>query len=258
LIGRKIPAKDINKKYKAARNLYARSRKSETIQQAISDAEKSASGFENGLRKEFDKITRQKGKKKFFTKEELSIMDDLVAGDTSQNFAKLIGRFGFSEGRATNILGGLAGTTLGGVAGGPFGAGIVSAVATGARKVAGKLTGSKADLIRATVAGGKDSKKIVEAYLKTVPRRQRKPGVLAELLSDPQLDLSPLLKESDKLIKEATEIAAGRQVIGEAAGLAAASAAASQEKLKQQQERTPLPDNELSRRITDAINKRNQ
>lgn len=254
-------APGINKKYKAARNLYARSRKAETIQDAISEAEKRASGFENGLRVEFGKIARQKGKRKFFNKKELEIIDDLIKGDTLQNFSKLIGRFGFSEGRATNIIGGSLGLAAGGALGGPVGGALAAGTGAAFRKLAGKLTGDKAALVQSIIAGGGNSQDIVRAYLKQTPRGQRKAADLAELLSDPNIDLEPLLQRADKLTKDAVEIAAGRQAIGEAVGLATASAAANQQKLQeqrtQQQAQQPIiQDNDLSKRIAEEITRR--
>ena len=48
------------------------------------------------------------------------------------------------------------------------------------------------------------------------------------MLSDPAIDLTDLVTSSDKLIKEATEIAAGRQTIGQAVGIAAVGSAQAQ------------------------------
>lgn len=48
-------------------------------------------------------------------------MKDVIKGTNEQNILKLVGRFGFSEGQATNALSGMAASALGYGAGGPAG-----------------------------------------------------------------------------------------------------------------------------------------
>lgn len=223
-----IPASEIAPKYKAARNLWGRASKSEVLQDAMQKAGRRASGLENGLRVEFDKIINSKRLSKFFNEKELNIMDGLVKGDTLQNTAKLIGRFGFGEGRATNIVGGFLASLAGTAAGGVPGSIAAVTIGTAARKVAQTLTKNKAQFIDSVVRAGNNGEDITKAYLRTVPRSQRSVAQLSTLLSDPRTDISGLINSSNKLIKEAAEVAAGRQVIGEAAGILAAGAAQNQ------------------------------
>jgi len=223
-----LEAGQVSPKFKAARNLWGRARKSEVIAEAILKAERRASGFENGLRVEFDKILNNRKINRFFNKGEIDAMRDLVKGDRSQNLAKLIGRFGFGEGRATNVIGGLLGAFAGTATGGLPGFVAIVTVGSASRKIAQRLTKNKADFIENITRAGKDGEDIVRAYLNAVPKSKRNAAELSELLRDPTVDLTDLVASSDKLIKEATEIAAGRQAVGQAIGIAAVSSAQAQ------------------------------
>lgn len=228
-----VAADVIGKKLKAADNLWGRARKSELLTETIERAKKRASGFENGIRIEINKIVENKKKSRFFRKSELDAMNDLVKGDTAQNFAKLIGRFGFGEGRASNIIGGVLGTVLGSAAGGTPGVLAAVAVGSASRKIAQKLTKGKADFIETVARAGKDGEAITKAYLNTVPKGKRTVKDLSDLLSDPTIDLTDLIGTSNKAIKEAVEIAAGRQTIGQAVGtIGTAAALPRQQELK--------------------------
>lgn len=205
----RIPANKIGKKYRAARDLWGRARKTELVVDTIERARNRASGFENGLRIEFDKISKNKKLNKYFTEGELSVINDLVRGDAKQNIAKLFGKFGTLGGRDANMLGafisGGVGSSLGGLPG------FVTALSVGsaARKVAQNLTKGKADFIDAITRAGKDGKDIAKAYLKVIPKNKRSLEELSTLLSDPKADVSKLLTSSNKLIKEAAEMALG-------------------------------------------------
>ncbi len=218
IISGTIAAGEVAPKFKAARNLWGRARKSELITESIEKATRRASGFENGLRVEFDKILNNKKLNRFFNDGELDAMRDLVKGDRAQNFAKLIGRFGFSEGRSTNTLLSLLGGGVGAFAGGIGGAFVVPTIGQASRVIAQKITKNKAQFIEAITRAGSDGEAIAKAYLNTVPKGKRTVKDLSELLSDPSIDLTNLVGSSNKAIKEAVEIAAGRQTIGQAVG----------------------------------------
>lgn len=219
-----ISSAQVGAKYRAARDLWGRARKSELLQEAVENAKDVASGFENGIRIELRKIARNKKLSKFFTDAEKAAIKDVVRGNPAQNFAKLIGRFGFSEGGATNVLTALSGVGLGGVAGGGIGAFAVPAVGTASRQVAQKLTRGRAAFVDSVVRAGSDGKKVAEAYLNTVPKASRSVDDLSRLLSDPAIDTKGMIKSSNSLIRQATEIAEGRKIIGAAAGAAVPSA----------------------------------
>jgi len=216
-----IKASEIAPKYKAARSLWGRARKSELIQESIEAAKTRASGFENGMRIELGKLAKNKGTRKFLTKDEISMIRSIEAGNTSQNVAKFLGRFAFNEGRSSNILSALGGVAGGSIIGGTVGAVAVPVVGQVARGIAKNLTKSRVNFLDAITRAGKSGEDIAKAYISAVPKAKRSVSVLSKLLSDPTIDLSPLFNSASKNIKEAAEIAAGRQLIGGAAGLAA-------------------------------------
>ncbi len=211
-------ATDVGSKYRAARNLWGRAKKSELVTDAIKNAKGRASGFENGIRIKLAELAKNKRTKKFFSKDELQAIKDIEAGNFSQNFSKFLGRFAFNEGRANNILSALAGVGGGAAVGGPFGAIAVPVIGQTSRQIAKNLTKGRAEFLDSIIRAGKSGEAITEAYLTAVPKGKRSVVQLTELLSDPSVDLEPLFRSSNQTIKKAAEIAAGRQIIGQAAG----------------------------------------
>ncbi len=225
----KAKAGTIGKKIKIADNLWGRARKSELIIETIDKAKNRASGFENGLRIEFDKIINNKKLSRYFNDSELAIMKDLVRGDLKQNIPRLFGKFGTLGGRDQNALGALVAGGVGASTGGL--PGFIAAVSIGsaARKVAQNITKGKADFLNNITKAGNNGKSITRAYLNVVPKSKRSVVELSELLSDPKVNLEELITSSNKLVKEAAEIAAGRQAIGQAAGALAVGEMKNQE-----------------------------
>jgi hypothetical protein len=224
---------EVGKKYRAARKLWGRARRAELIQDAIKAGEGRASGAENGIRIELDKLVRNKKTSKYFPKAEKELIRDVVKGNFSQNMSKLVGRFGFSEGRATNVLSALSGVGAGGVVGGGLGAFAVPAIGTVSRNIAQKLTRNRASFLDAVTRAGSNAEEITKAYLKAVPKAKRNIDDLANLLADPSIDLESLQTIADRTVKDAIDIAKGKRAINLAVG---AATGASGEQLKQDEE----------------------
>jgi hypothetical protein len=224
--GRKIAGKDITTRYKAARNLWGRSKRAELISDAMERAGRQASGFENGIRIQLRQILNNKKRSRFFSREELAAMDDVVKGTNEQNLFKLVGRLGFSEGQATNIIGGLGGTAFGTAVGGAPGAVTVNFLGQLSRKAAQKATVKNAKLSDAIVRARGNGKEITEAYLRLTPKNKRKLSELSEILTDPRIDVDDLLTSSNELIKRAAESAKGRRAFltSQSAGVLAPTA----------------------------------
>ena len=195
---------DIGKRYKVARDLWGRARRSEMLGEAFDKARNQASGFENGIRTQFRSILNNKNKKRYFKENEIKAMERVVQGDTKENIAKLIGRLGFSEGNATNVLGSALGATAGGVAFGTPGAVMVPLVGQLSRKLAQRMTRANAEFVDSVIRAGKDAEKITAAYIKHTPKAQRSAAELAELLMRPDIDLSKLTKS--ELAREAANL----------------------------------------------------
>lgn len=224
---------EIGKKYRSARKLWGRARRAELIQDAIKAGEGRASGAENGIRIELDKLVRNKRTSKYFPKAEKELIRDVVKGNFSQNMSKLIGRFGFSEGRATNVLSALSGVGAGGIIGGGLGAFAVPAIGTASRNIAQKLTRGRANFVDAMTRAGNDAQEITKAYLQAVPKSKRNVDDLANLLADPNVDLNSLQTIANETVRDALDIAKGKRAINMAIG---AATGASGEQLKQYEE----------------------
>jgi hypothetical protein len=220
-----IPVGEVAGKYKAARTLWGRARRSEVIQEAIARGEDVAAGAEAGIRNEFNRILRNKKLSKFIPDDEKALMRDVVQGDFAQNMTRLVGKVGLSIDRSPNVFGSIvAGGGLGTVVGGTTGALIVPVVGTVSKQIAKTLTTNKARFVDSMIRAGSDGRKIARAYMTTVPKNKRSASQLSELLSDPTIDISDMIETSNKMIREATEIANGRRIIGKSLGTAAASA----------------------------------
>ena len=208
----------IGARYKSARKLWGRARRAEIISEAFSKADLQASGFENGIRTQLRSILNNKKRSRFFTKDELSSMRDVVKGDVSTNTLKLIGRLGFSEGAATNILGGLGGLAVLGPA-----APVVGQIS---RKIAQVATQKAANQVDNLIRSGADGRKIAKAYLSVVPKAKRNVSDLSDLLLSSGKEVDDLLDSADKIIKEAAEITKARKLFErvELAGTVAATA----------------------------------
>jgi len=208
---------NIGQRYKVARELWGRARKSETINEAIETARNQASGFENGIRVQFRKILNNKKQRRFFKPNELQAIKQVVEGTKGANIAKLLGRLGFSEGGATNVIGGALGATAGGVAFGTPGAVLVPVIGQVSRKVAQRLTEGNAKFADEVIRAGKDGRRITKAYLDNTPLDQRSATDLSELLVRNDIDLTKL---------DATELAqqAGRLATERRTALASAAA----------------------------------
>lgn len=206
--GAKIAAKggaDVGKKYRQARDLWARAKKSEIIDEAMLKAENQASGFENGIRTQFRSILNNKKKRKGFNRDELAAMNKVVQGGTAENLLKTLGKLGFTEGQRTNVLTGLAGIGAGGAVGGTFGAVAVPAIGQVSMKLAQKLTRKNSKFAQDIVKSGKNGQDIVKAYMRNVPKDKRSTAELTELLMRPDVDIDSIksMGGSQKIINDA-------------------------------------------------------
>ena len=138
---------------------WARAKRVSLLEQAIERAQNAASGFENGLRIEFRKLLNNKKTSQLFNSVERDELKRVVLGSTGANLMKLIGKFGFGGGNASNMLGGSIGTSVGaslGSALGPLGTAAGAAIAGGgatlARRASERLTANAAERAAKVVA----------------------------------------------------------------------------------------------------------
>ena len=203
---------DTARKYKSARQLYGRAKRSELITEAIEKSQDTASGSENGLRIELRKIVNNKKKSRYFNKEEIKAMKDVVRGDKGTDTAKFVGTFGFgSGGGAHNLIPALAASTAAVL--NPVALAAPAVVGSVARKIANARSLGKTNLVDSIVRAGSDGNRIAKAYLTNVPKSQRSAKDLSELLSDPNIDLDALEGMSNAVLNEAVMIARGNRAL---------------------------------------------
>lgn len=144
-----------------ARGVYRTGMKAQMIENAMDDASRAASGFENGIRNEFRKLLKSKNARNF-TQLEKQAIEDVVLGGFKANAARFLGTFGFPVDQARNWLGALGGggvgSTVGGKLGGPMGAFVggltVPIVGTGFKEASKQITRNQASLAEALVKAG--------------------------------------------------------------------------------------------------------
>lgn len=182
----------VSAKYRDARQLWRRAKASEIIEDAFAKAERQASGFENGIRTQFRSILNNKNKSRSFTKKELDAMELAVKGTTLRNLARAIGKLGFTDGQTTHILASAAGVAGGSVVGGTTGAVAVPVIGQLSKQLARKMTRNEAMGANLLARAGTDGIKVVRAYLKAVPAKERSVSDLTELLLRPATSLKGL------------------------------------------------------------------
>ena len=206
-----IDAAKVAPKFKLARDLWGRARRAELLNDAMEVAGRGASGFENGIVIQFRQILNNKKKSRFFKKDELKALNDVVQGDFNRNLAKLVGKFGFTEGHVTGLIGGSLGVAAGSAAFGVPGAIAVPVIGQVSKKLAQRLTRNKAEFANQVVRAGTDGNKIAKAYISHTPKKLQSSTELAELLSRPDIALDTL--DFTPLIDDAANIAKGNKVL---------------------------------------------
>ncbi|TQV80314.1 hypothetical protein [Denitrobaculum tricleocarpae] len=153
---------------KKFRSLYARSKKSEIIEDIIEKAGRQASGFENGVRIGFRQLINRKGGTRGFTKDEVKLIEEIAQGGSSdQKLMRLLGKLSFDKQGGSNLLGGsigvaggsAAGSAVGGPVGAAAGAVLAPAIGAMAQKGAEKAALDNVMLLRAMAATGRSAPK---------------------------------------------------------------------------------------------------
>ena len=192
LQGPEDAVKNVGRKYKAARGLWGRARRSELIDDALETAETTASGFENGIRQEFRRLLRNKKTKNMFNAKEKAEIQSAIDGTRSANLAKRVGKLGFGDRGSSNFLGASIGVAGGAQFLGPVGAVLSPIIGGVSKKLANKLTKEGAESTKQFIAAGRDADKITRAYMKNVKKADRSIDDLQELLLNPEIDVSKL------------------------------------------------------------------
>lgn len=132
---------------------WSRARKVGLIESAIYKAQNQASGLENGLRVQFRQLIQNPKTRRLFSQAELDAIQGVVRGSAISNISKLLGKFGFGTGNASNMLGGTIGFGAGSMSPlGPLGGVLMAGGGTLARKASEALTGKAANRAAQVVA----------------------------------------------------------------------------------------------------------
>lgn len=142
-------------KLTAARDMWARLRRSEAIDTAMVRAADSATGYENGLRTQFRAILNSPAKLRGFQPAEIAAIRAVVRGTPAGNLFRLIGTMGIELGSGRNFLGAAIG-----VAGGqklaPGLTGLLLPIAgTAARQISNAMTRAAASRAQAAIVSGR-------------------------------------------------------------------------------------------------------
>ena len=206
--GKAIDNKEAGQAFKSARDLWQRAKKAEVLEAAVADAQLQASGLENGLRTQFRQISKKinRGKLKGFTAEERRAIEKVSSGTNAGNIARFLGKFGILDGVTSRSLTTLGGAGLAGAAGGPAAAAAVPLVGQLSGALAQRMTANNAAMAGAIIRAGRNNRKIINTYLKNVPKNERKASELAELFLANKVPVGAI-KSSNPLISDAAIIA---------------------------------------------------
>ena len=214
--GAQVSAGEVGKKYRVARKLWGRAKRSEMIGEAIEIGASRKAGVEKGIRNELNNLLNRKKSRKFLSKEDVTAIRKVTDGDFKQNFASMVGGMGLKLENSPSLLGGLVGgggvgaiaSTIPGL-GGAIAPVAVAAITVGtiSKEIAKKITSGRAQFLKTMAGAGNDAQKITNAYLRAVPKNKRNLSDLSDLLLDPDIDLSALEDIANETVKDAVKAA---------------------------------------------------
>lgn len=150
-------------------------KKASIIEEAMYKAQNQGSGYENGIRAQFRAILNNPRKRASFTPGELAQIEQVVNGSLPANALRLVGKFGFGNGSATNALGGFMGGMAGHEVGGMTGALAAAGIGTAARQGAEAMTVNAADSILQSIASGAPPPTTTQAIVRLLTQANDKP-----------------------------------------------------------------------------------
>lgn len=140
---------NVGKTLMEAISTWGRARRVGMIEEAITKAQTYQSGFENGLRLQFQALLKNPRTRRLFNQAELQAIREVANGTALSNAVRILSKFGFGP---NNMLGGTIGATIGFGAGGVPGMLASGAIGAGARKVNAALANRAANRAAQVVA----------------------------------------------------------------------------------------------------------
>ena len=231
--GAQVSAREVGKKYNAARKLWGRAKRSEMLQDAIEIGSSRKAGVEKGIRNELNNLLNRKKSRKFLSKEDVKAIRKVTDGDFKQNFASLVGGMGLKLDNSPSIFSSIIGgggvgavaSTIPGLAGAaaPIAIGAIT-VGTIAKEVAKNITKNRANFLKTMTAAGNNAEAITKAYLQAVPKSKRRISDLSDLLLDQNIDLSTLKNIANETVQDAVKSAKFKRELLQASFVAASGA----------------------------------
>ena len=231
--GAQVSASEVGKKYRTARKLWGRAKRSEMIQGAIEMGASRKAGVEKGIRNELNNLLNRKKSRKFLSKEDVTAIRKVTDGDFKQNMASMLGGMGLKFENSPSIFGGLlsgggaglAASAIPGITGAalPVAIGAVT-IGTVSKEIAKKITRGRANFLKTMASAGTDAQKITKAYLNSVPKNKRSISDLSDLLLDPNIDLGTLENIASETVKDAVNAARFKRELLQASTALAAGA----------------------------------
>lgn len=169
-----------------ADTLYGAAKKSETLEKALVAAQNTASGVENGIRIELRKIVNNPKKSKYFSAEELAVMEEVIQGVPGANTARFVAGFGPGVGQQQNKLLAMLAAGAGGMAGGLPGMVAPMGVGYAGGHVAKGLTTAGANRARAYMTGARPGMQQVTPLSSSLARTSISQGLAGQMSQQPQ------------------------------------------------------------------------
>lgn len=212
----KAKATNVGQKYQAARSLWARAKRSETITELFEKADRSTQGFGQGVQSQIRALLNNKKRSRFFSADEKQVMHEFSKGTNADNALKLIGTFGIHHPGTMKALTSLVGIQT-------FGAAILPAGVVSQRLFNSRTT-LHANKILAKVRGGGRAEEVVETYMKVTPKNKWDAIELSDILTMTDQGVSELLSSKKKIIRDAAARAEGIRLMHDAEILGTATA----------------------------------
>ncbi len=196
-------------RYKAARQLWGRARKTQELTRLFEKASDSEGLVENQVRTRVRALLNNDKKIKLYNDQEVAALKRIAHGTKQTNWIKTLGDLGFSSAQGFNILRGSIAPAVGATMGGTSGAVWAVGVTQAAKKASSMITRGRVGLAEALVKAGPNAKKIVTAYRANTPKNKRSVSELADLLLDPNVDIAEIGEGAFAI--EAANLAAQRR-----------------------------------------------
>jgi len=224
-----LGGKEVREVITAARGLWRRASVAQTMDDAVQAAtlktEINGSSFVKNYRTELGRLLK-KGTKdgKFLTKEEKTMMREVIKGGRVENMLHMAENLGFSSNDLVRSI--LVGGAVGGAVGSASGNTAAGLTATGAailgstalsaifKAGANKLFKNNANYLRSVIKAGPDANELVRTYYKYTPRNERDPAQLARLFLSSQANIAALQasgKPTNALVTDAILLGLGGQ-----------------------------------------------